>query len=209
LLVDLGYNLAGLLIVHLLRHLLEPLIKLGQLRLLIHLRLVLIVYCILEHSILLRKITWRHLLLRHIIINLCWLLLLISPSVKGVLELLVLHHMSLVWKVLLGRGLCGWGRGSVEGLATESKLLTSSDNLLIYFPFVVHENLNIGCLLRGLCLDLLIIVSVDSSGDLLVDHILNYFRIDLASKDSRQDLLCLRKILLYLGINRWNWNLPK
>jgi hypothetical protein len=149
-------------------------------------------------------------LLRHIIINLCLLLLRVSPSVIGVLELLVLHHMSLVWKVLLGRGLCSLGgRGSVEGLATESKLLTSSDNLLIYFPFVVHENLNIGCLLRGLCLDLLIIVSVYSSGDLLVDDILNYFRIDLASKDSRQDLLCLRKILLYLRIDRWNWNLPK
>jgi hypothetical protein len=71
-------------------------------------------------------------LLRHIIINLCWLLLLrISPSVKGVLELLVLHHVSLEWKVLLGRGLRGWGRGSVKGLATESKLLASSDNLLI------------------------------------------------------------------------------
>jgi hypothetical protein len=71
-------------------------------------------------------------LLRHIIINLCWLLLLrIPPSVEGVLELLILHHMSLVWKVLLGRGLRGWGRGSVERLATESKLLASSDNLLI------------------------------------------------------------------------------
>lgn len=195
---------------------LEPLIELGYLRLWIHLRLVLIIHCILEHSILLRRwetlyITCRY-LLRQVIINLCWLLHLLK-SVK-VLELLVLHNLTLVWKVLLSRSLCNWGcRGSVEGLTSESKLLASSARWwLIQFPFVGDENLNIGCcnwLLRGLCLDLLIIVSIYSCRDLLVDHFLYYFWIYLASKNSRQDLLSLRKVLLYLRINWRNRNLRK